>query len=393
MARSSNIILFLGIFALALFLSHFYMYERIGYYFQLNPSNRMTLVLILCGFSFLTWAWFPVSLILPRPAASVLAWIAYSWMGIALLMFSMLAVADIVWLVLLSASISYSIDLNPLYLQYIGIAALGLTAAFSGRAIWKGVAMANVKRVSVSIGDLPPSFDGFRVVQISDLHIGPLLSGKWTQKTVDKVNELNPDIIVITGDLVDGSVEELREHVAPLARLRARHGTYFVTGNHEYYSGVEEWCAHVTRLGIRVLRNERVSITNGLSDESIDIAGVDDWYSRHRAGGADLEKALAGRDPNKSLLLLAHQPAALKEAAAHHVSLQLSGHTHGGQIWPFVYLAYFQQPYVQGLHRYRGSSTQIYVSAGTGFWGPPMRLGTCAEITELTLVPEGKISP
>ena len=376
-------------FALTLFASHFYIYGRIDYYLQLNPSERMALALILCSFSFLTWVSFPLSRKLPRPAASVLAWIAYAWMGITLLMFSTLVVADIVWLIFLSASIRSSTDLNPLYLKYIGIAALSLTAAFSGRAIWKGLEIAKVKRVSVSIGNLPPSFDGFRVVQISDLHIGPMLSGKWTQKVVDKVNDLEADIIVITGDLVDGSVEELREHVAPLASLRSRHGTYFVTGNHEYYSGVEEWCAHVAQLGIRVLRNERVSITNGLSDESIDVAGVDDWYSRHRSGGADLQKALAGRDPDKSLLLLAHQPAALKEAAAHNVSLQLSGHTHAGQIWPFVYLVYFHQPYAQGLHRYRGSSTQIYVSAGTGFWGPPMRLGTCAEITELTLVPEG----
>lgn len=376
-------------FALTLFVSQFYIYGRLDFYLQLNPTTRMALALILCSFSFLTWISFLLSRKLPRPAASVLAWIAYPWMGITLLMFSMLVVADIIWIVLLSASIHSSTDLNPLYLQYIGIAALGLTAVFSGRALWNAVAIANVKRVSVSISDLPPSFDGFRVVQLSDLHIGPMLSGKWTQKIVDKVNELNPDLIVITGDLVDGSVEALRDHVAPLASLRSRHGTYFVTGNHEYYSGVEDWCAHVAQLGIRVLRNERVSITTGVSDESIDIAGVEDWYSRHRSGGADLQKALAGRDPHKSLLLLAHQPAALKEAAAHNVSLQLSGHTHAGQIWPFKYLVSLGQPYAQGLHRYRHSSTQIYVSAGTGFWGPPMRLGTCAEITELTLVPEG----
>jgi predicted MPP superfamily phosphohydrolase len=115
------------------------------------------------------------------------------------------------------------------------------------------------------------------------------------------------------------------------------------------------------------------------------FAGVEDWYSRHRAGGADLQKALAGRDPNKSLLFLAHQPAALKEAAAQNVGLQLSGHTHAGQIWPFGYLLYFNQPYAQGLHRYRRTSTQIYVSAGTGVWGPPMRLGTKSEITQITL--------
>jgi hypothetical protein len=190
-------------------------------------------------------------------------------------------------------------------------------------------------------------------------------------------------MIVITGDLVDGSVEELAQHVAPLADLRSQYGTYFVTGNHEYYSGVDQWCAYLTNIGVHVLRNERVSITNS-SDESFDLAGVDDWSSR-RFPAEDLDTALAGRDPDKTLILLAHQPAAAHVAAAQGVDLQLSGHTHGGQIWPFNYLVPLQQPYTQGLYRHGNTQTQVYVSAGTGFWGPPMRLGTSAEITLITL--------
>ena len=244
----------------------------------------------------------------------------------------------------------------------------------------------SVKPLTVTLDRLPQSLDGLRIVQITDLHIGPMIGGDWLRQVVDKVNALKPDIIAITGDVVDGSVEELSRHTAPLADLTAPHGVYFITGNHEYYSGVEEWCAHFTTLGLRVLRNERVSITAGAQQDSFDLAGVDDWASHAFPGqGADLPKALAGRNADKALILLAHQPAAIYEAAEHGVDLQLSGHTHGGQIWPFTYLVYLQQPYVAGLHRHRDTATQIYVSPGTGFWGPPMRLGTVAEITHITL--------
>src|SRR5207244_387356 len=157
---------------------------------------------------------------------------------------------------------------------------------------------------------------------------------------------------------------------------------------HEYYSGVDEWTAHLETLGIRILRNELVTLHDS-TNNPIDFAGVDDFASSHVPGhGPDLPKALNGRDSARPLILLAHQPAAIREAAAHQVDLQLSGHTHGGQIWPWNYFVYIQQPYVSGLHRYPNSNSQIYVSNGTGFWGPPMRLGTSAEITEITLLSE-----
>jgi predicted MPP superfamily phosphohydrolase len=197
---------------------------------------------------------------------------------------------------------------------------------------------------------------------------------------------LKPDLIVITGDLVDGSVEELRHHVAPLADLQSLQGTYFITGNHEYYSGVDAWCTYIASLGVHILRNARVSISRNSTEDSFDLAGVDDWASRHFPGeGPNIRKALVNRDPNKVVILLAHQPVAVDEAATYDVDLQLSGHTHGGQIWPFTCLVYLQQPYTQGLYRHGDTQTQVYVSPGTGFWGPPMRLGTSAEITHITL--------
>jgi predicted MPP superfamily phosphohydrolase len=171
--------------------------------------------------------------------------------------------------------------------------------------------------------------------------------------------------------------------VAPLAGLKSRQGVYFVTGNHEYYAGVNEWLAHLPTLGVRVLRNERVAVGDGT--HTFDLAGVDDWSARGMPGhGPDLARAVEGRDAARELVLLAHQPRAIHEAAKHGVGLQLSGHTHGGQIWPWNFAVKLQQPYVAGLARHN-KDTQLYVSRGTGYWGPPMRLGAPAEITRIRL--------
>jgi hypothetical protein len=200
---------------------------------------------------------------------------------------------------------------------------------------------------------------------------------------VEKVNALEADAIVITGDLVDGPLSALREHVAPLADLRAKHGVYFVTGNHEYYAGADEWIAELRSLGIHVLRNERVSLGDG--EHSFDLAGVDDWTAaRFGSGhGPNLDKALEGRDASRELVLLAHQPKQIREAAEKGVGLQISGHTHGGQIFPWHALVKLDQPYLAGLSKH--GDTQIYVSRGTGYWGPPIRVGAPSEITLLEI--------
>ncbi len=377
---------FLGIFAFILASSHFYMFMRISYYLQLTESQRIFVACILGGLSLLTLVAIPLSRVLHRRFATILSWLIYPWMGIALLMFVTLLATDVIWLLLkLFGNYRFS-EPHRLLQHYFGVIALSITGILVTFSFWKGLQPVTVKSLSITLRRLPQSLDGLRIVQVTDLHVGPLINGKWLRRIVDKVNALKPDLIVITGDLVDGSVEELRDHVAPLSNLQAKHGTYFVTGNHEYYSGVEEWCAYIASLDVRVLRNERVSIMDDLSNESFDLAGVNDWASHHFPGeGPNLSKALSGRDPNTVVILLAHQPAAIHEAASHGVDLQLSGHTHGGQIWPFTYLVYLQQPYTQGLYYYGDTATQIYISPGTGFWGPPMRLGTTAEITHITL--------
>jgi len=198
---------------------------------------------------------------------------------------------------------------------------------------------------------------------------------------VNEVIALQPDLIAITGDLVDGNVDELIERVNLLKQLKAPHGVFFVTGNHEYYSGADAWCQALSQMGIRVLRNERVTIGEG--QDIFDLAGIDDASASHFPGhSSDLAKALAARDVNRPVVLLAHQPKAIFEASKLGVDLQLSGHTHAGQLWPFTYIVRLVQPYVQGLSRH-SERTQIYVNRGTGYWGPPMRLPDRSEITLL----------
>ncbi len=234
-----------------------------------------------------------------------------------------------------------------------------------------------VERVDIPLHNLPPAFDGFTIAQISDLHVGPTIKRPYVQKVVDAVNALNPDIIALTGDFIDGTVEDLADDVAPLMDLRARDGKFFVTGNHECSWNPESWTAEFRRLGTRVLENEHEAIKRG--DSTIYIAGVNDYAS----GDMDIAKAVRGLQPDDAIILLSHQPASYSKAEAAGVDLQLSGHSHAGQYFPFTLIIRFFQRYYKGLNRH--GKMWIYVSRGTGYWGPPLRAGAPAEITLLTL--------
>jgi hypothetical protein len=314
--------------------------------------------------------------LLPREHARWVATVAYLWLGTLLLLLTALAASELARIALAGTVEEPQLS-RALALGVIGI--VGCTAIYGVASAIGSVA---VRQVTVTLDRLPASMSGFKLVQLSDMHVGPLIGRGWVEELVARVNALEPDAVVITGDLVDGSVERLRDHVAPLADLRARHGVFFVTGNHEYYSGADAWLRELCRLGIRPLRNERVCIGQG--EDSFDLAGVDDWRAFGGDHGADLPRALRDRDPSREVVLLAHQPKQIREAAAHGVGLQLSGHTHGGQIFPWNLFVRLEQPFIAGLGRLGG--TQIYVSRGTGFWGPPMRVGAPAEITLLKLV-------
>jgi predicted MPP superfamily phosphohydrolase len=245
---------------------------------------------------------------------------------------------------------------------------------------------AGVRRVDVPIANLPASLHGFTIAQITDIHVGPTIRRNYLDAIVDAVNELDADLIAVTGDLVDGSVAHLAQHTQPLARLSARHGAFFVTGNHEYYSGVEAWVSEIRRLGLRVLMNEHVVLMH--EGAAIVVGGVTDHGAHHYdpAQRSDPAAAMVGAPRDAAFkLLLAHQPRSAFAAAPVGFDLQLSGHTHGGQFLPWTFLVRLQQPITAGLHRIE--SLWVYVSRGTGYWGPPLRLGAPSEITHLRLIP------
>jgi len=381
-------VLFIAVFSLIIGAGHYYLWSRLVRAPELSPTWHRVGTWALGAAAVMV----PVGLFLipelPRRAGTILGMVVYGWVGVAMLLVFLLFASEVVRVAVHLASSAASSGpadegrrtfLSRGIAAVVGVLALGIAGVGAASALGEVA----VRSVRVSLRRLSSGMSGFRVVQLTDVHIGPTLGREWLASIVDRVNALEPDLIVITGDLVDGSVEALRDHVAPLANLRSKHGTYFVTGNHEYYSGVDAWMAELKRLGVRVLRNERVTIGEG--DDAFDLAGVDDWASKGFGGGhgPNLARALEGRDPKREVILLAHQPKQIREAAALGVGLQISGHTHGGQIFPWTLFVRLDQPYIAGLSQHEG--TQIYVSRGTGYWGPPMRVAAPAEITVLEL--------
>jgi predicted MPP superfamily phosphohydrolase len=263
--------------------------------------------------------------------------------------------------------------------------ALGVVSVVGPALAW-GFAVARrpaVKRVEVPIAGLPKALDGFTLVQLSDVHIGETLDRRFAQAVTEQVNALSADAVVITGDLVDGAVPRLTDEVAPLSQLRGRHGVFYVTGNHEYYHGGAAWEAEGRRLGFQVLHNEHRVLQVG--DAQLVIGGVTDVEGARfaRAHAPDVEAAFHGAPEGAPRVLLAHQPRFARRAAGHGVALMLSGHTHGGQMFPFMFFVKLQQPVIGGFAVLSGVPT--YTSNGTGYWGPPFRVGPRGEITQVVL--------
>ncbi|MFE2311974.1 metallophosphoesterase [Streptomyces sp. NPDC059441] len=259
----------------------------------------------------------------------------------------------------------------------VGGAAAAVAVGTVGYGTYGVLRGPRVKRVTVPLAKLPRSAHGYRIAVVSDIHLGPVLGRDFCQRVVDTINSTQPDLIAVVGDLVDGSVKDLGPAAAPLARLRARHGSYFVTGNHEYYSGAAQWVREVRELGLHPLENARTEMAG------FDLAGVNDVAGESEGHGPDFGRALGDRDTSRAVVLLAHQPVQIHDAVKHGVDLQLSGHTHGGQLWPGNYIAELANPTVAGLERY--GDTQLYVSRGAGAWGPPTRVGAPSDITVVEL--------
>ena len=384
---ATAILVVIGILAAA----HYYIWARLVRDVGWSETTRRWLTVTVIGLGLSVPASFILSRQLPPKHGLFVLYVTYTWMGSVLTLLLTLGVGDLCRFIVehfaAGALAGTSQPERRQFLQRaVAVAATLITGSSTALAIREALAEVEVKQVRVRLSRLPATMHGFTIAQISDLHLGPTLRDDFVRQIVDRVNSLDADLIAITGDLVDGTVEHLRDMVAPLSRLRARHGVFFVTGNHEYYLGVDEWIAEIRRLGITVLRNERVGI--GSQNASFDLVGVDDAHA-HQFGnghGEDVARAVRGRDPNREAVLLAHQPRTVFEAARHGIGLQLSGHTHGGQLWPFGYLVRLQQPVVKGLAKIE--SVWLYVSSGTGYWGPPMRRGAPAEITRVVLLSE-----
>ena len=321
-----------------------------------------------------------------------LLYIGYTSLGLFTLAFVIFLARDIIWLlglvlgklmILFNGDAPASASMDPerrkFLLMSLNYGIVGLTGVLGTVGFIQAKKLAEVFKHKIAIQNLPQKLKGLRIVQVSDLHVGPTIKREYVESVVKQVNELNPDLIFFTGDMVDGSVEHLMDDVEPLRNLRAKYGTYFVTGNHEYYSGVEYWLMKVAELGMTHLKNEHRIIE--IEGEKLAIAGVTDLMAHqidpsHRSNP---RAAVAGIPADMPTILLAHQPGTANALEGLKIDLMVCGHTHGGQYYPFKYAVSLAHPYVAGL--YRQGKTQVYVNQGTGYWGPPLRLGIPSEIT------------
>jgi predicted MPP superfamily phosphohydrolase len=261
------------------------------------------------------------------------------------------------------------------------ITAGAVAVSLTGFGVSRAYRAPTIKRYDIPMSRLARRADGLRMAVLADIHVGPLLGTGQVERIVELVNDLDADLVTVVGDIVTSEPDKVRQSLLPLTRLRGRRGVFYVTGNHEYLVGVDNWTEAAAELDLRVLRNERVEITHG--GGAIDLAGVNDVTGAQYADAPDYEATLGGRDPSRPVVLMAHQPVAVHDAAPYGVDLQVSGHTHGGQMFPFDYLVRLQQPVVSGLTEVDG--TPVYVTNGAGFWGPPVRVGADPDITLLTL--------
>ena len=399
--------LLFGLFAASVLLCvHLYFWRRLSW--PLKRRSARLAVLFACLFS---WAvsglGMALARIFPSEATHLLQRASYALLIPALYLFLALGTSDVLWLIFRAVrallrkiserktpskspaqpppeSDNPSVPMDPSRRRFLlasGASSVGLAFAASGAGALSAFDCP-VRRVDIRLEKLPASMDGFTLALLSDIHAGGWIGRGFIQRLVEGVNAMNADAVLICGDLVDGGVDELKSEVAPLKGLTSRFGTFFTIGNHELYSGAEAWCAFLPSLGIRVLRNERVELGG------IDLLGVDDWTAR-RAGilpGYSLEGVLSSRRREAPAILMTHQPRGFQAAAARGIDLQLSGHTHGGQVFPFQSIARrANEGYLAGL--YREGKSQIYVTRGCGFWGPPVRLLAPAELTRIVLHP------
>lgn len=358
--------------------AHFYIGHRVLDASGLPPGLVAGLWVAMWGAFASIFVGFLSGRLLPRAVALVPTWVGFLWIGaFGLLLVTTLASDALV------AALSLVLERRPEWAraQAFAIPGVVLPVMLFGFARARGTP--RVEKLSVPIRGLGKELDGFRIVQLTDVHIGQTLHRRHLQRIVDQVNALAPDAVAVTGDLVDGSPRRIAHELLPLAELSAAHGVYFVTGNHEYYHGGPAWERHVSRLGLTVLHNSHRVVEKGSA--RLVIGGVPDLEAGNflPEHAPDAAKAFAGSPEGAPRVLLAHQPRFARRAQGLGVQLQLSGHTHGGQIFPFMFFVRLQQPVIKGFHTLWG--VPVYTSKGTGYWGPPVRVGSSCEVTEITL--------
>jgi len=400
------IAVFLVVVLLVVGAIHWYVWKRLVKDTTVTKRGRRTGTAIMVALGLLVPATLIGSRTLPRSGEAILAWPGFLWLALMFYLLVTLLILELPRLALRAWSrrapvTAFAMEAVPssetvpsappepaaepsfdpgrrlLLGRSVAVAAGALSAGAVGIGTGQAMSAPNLKRVPIRLAKLPAGMDGFKIALVSDIHLGPLLGRSHTERIVRMINSVDADLVAIVGDLVDGSVAELGAAAEPLQDLRGKHGSFFVTGNHEYFSGYQEWVDEVNSLGVRVLRNERIDI------QGFDLAGVNDLSGEGVGDGPDFTKALDGRDRGRPVILLAHQPIQAHEAAKHGVDLQLSGHTHGGQMVPFNLLVGLQQPVVAGLGSVDG--TQVYVTRGAGFWGPPVRFGAPPDISIIEL--------
>jgi uncharacterized protein len=387
--------MFIVVLATVLGLMHAYVWKRL-----VKDTTCGRTRWVLTGVVIALMALLFATLLLPRvfglPESTWYAWPGYLWFGLVVYLFLTLLALEPVRLALqvwvkrkrpsaneaTTTEESQPMNRRLFLARSCAVAAGAASLSLVGVGAATALGPPDLLRVPVRLRRLDPVFNGFRIALVSDIHLGPLSGRARTERIVRLINETEPDLVAIVGDLVDGTVEELGSAAEPLRDLDSREGTFFVTGNHEYFVGdTSSWLRELERLGMQPLRNENTAIRRGAA--AFDLAGVNDLAGEERSDPPDFDRALSGVDSSRPTVLLSHQPVQVQEAAARGVDLQLSGHTHGGQMWPFHYIVRAVQPSLAGLSTV--DNTQLYVTRGAGFWGPPVRVGARPDITVLSL--------
>lgn len=392
-------LIFITVFTLIIGSAYYYVGNRIIEGFEIPILGKIGFWSIIVILTLLTPASYLSSLFLEDSDwQKTLSFIAFTSLGFVTILFSLMVFHDLSFGILKGIHWVISIfretpeiilgNADPLsrkeFLTNLLKPAVALTAvSLTGYGFYKALHRVETKNVTIPISNLHPELDGFKIVQISDVHIGTTIRKEFLESIVSRINELGADMVAITGDLVDGSVHKLKDHISPLGNLQSKYGTFFVTGNHEYYSGALSWISEIRKLGINVLLNENEIIKHG--NARLLLAGVTDYkaHSIIASHASDPRKAIESSENSHFKVLLAHQPNSVLEATKAGFDLQLSGHTHGGQYFPGNFLIHFFQRFVAGL--YKHENTWLYVSKGTGYWGPPLRIGAPAEITVISL--------